>query len=93
MSYYNGKKNAYTIDGVEIRYLTEEQAEKLAEDGYDVEAEPQGRGRTLPDGAADAYLYCSCPDDLPDGRTRELCPHCKLLVEEDIPFTQGSKIA
>jgi hypothetical protein len=85
MVYYDEGKEEFYVDGVRTM-LTEEHAERLACEGYDVQ--PTFDLEDAIEGLADEYLDCTCPDDLPDGRSRGFCPYCKLLVEEDteIPY-------
>lgn len=84
MTYYNDEKVEFTVDG-ERTLLTEEHAERLIAEGYQVDP-VWTIANALPDGAADELLECSCPPELPDGRCFPLCPACKLMVDEDIPI-------
>lgn len=84
MTYYNDEKHEFMVDGVRT-VITEEHAERLTDDGYQVEP-VWTMANAIPDGAADELLECSCTPDLPDGRCFPLCPSCKLLVDEGIPL-------
>ena len=85
MTYYNNEKTEFTVDGVKT-LLTEDHAEALLMNGHQVDP-VWTMDNAIPDGAADELLECSCKPDLPDGRCFPLCPSCKLMVDQDIPFS------
>ena len=85
MTYYSEEKIEFIVDGQKTT-ITEEHAERLEMAGYQVDP-VWTVSNALPDGAADELLECSCTPDLPDGRSFPLCPACKLLVDQDIPFS------
>jgi hypothetical protein len=80
MTYYDGKKRLYDIDGLHVR-MTEEEAEKFQAENPEVDIQyvPE-RTKPLPDEAADDYLDCTCQPDPIDG-TAPLCNACRLYFE------------
>lgn len=80
MTYYNDNKIQFILDGVQT-LLTEEQAEVLEMSGHQIEP-VWSMDNALPDGAANEYLDCTCPDDPPNGYAR-MCTYCRALVDEE----------
>ena len=84
MTYYSDEKVEFILDGVKT-LLTEDHAEALIANGHQVDP-VWTIENALPAAAADSYLDCTCPDE-PYDRSVEMCPYCKLLVTEEIPFS------